>query len=414
MNANDYHTLFKRPTLEPDKHWPAENEQLAQRIVASGLLRINTDNGRNFIFYQGTGFDKSFSIRELTDPTLLPDTRQIIADTLPGMAGAKGIADTFQRLLNDSRKTGMILPEREWQIARLLVQATEPCVIELCLKYGVKLFVSYSHNIGDLMAVHFWETEGANSGMQSVSDDATAVYVSCGGDPFVESDDEKTFVTDGFPALARLLVIAGQELGHFADILRDAQGNTTGRHSAHLWPLRAKNAVRKARLDDQQVVAQWVNVMNQLGMPLLEQREKTLLHVRKYRPWSIERAWHSLRIAEIKKLMRTTAKKQSIALLSAFPDTLPEHPNFAHNIMRCMADMAFNLAPKADVYRRANPEEEEAIACIEALARVPQQVNKWGHDVTKLCWPNLYRVYYEQVIVACEEALGKPSPSGRG
>lgn len=406
MNANDYHTLFKRPALEPDKYWPAEKEHLSQRIVASGLLRINTDNGRNFILYQGTDFDKSFSIRELTDPALLPETKRIIADTLPGMAGARGIADTYQRLLNESRKTGMILPEREAQIARLLIQATEPCVIELCLKFGVKLFVSYSHNIGDLMPVHSWESDGTNSGMQSVSDDATAVYVSCGGDPFVESEDEKTYTSDGFPALARLLVIAGQELGHFADILRDDHGHTTGRHSAYLWPLRAKEAVRQARLNDQQTVARWIQIMNQLGMPLLEQREKTLIFVRKHRPWSAERAWHTLRIAEIKKLMRATAKKQSIALLNVFPTSLPEHPHFAHNVMRCLADMAFNLAPEADVYRRANPIEEEAIACIEALARVPQQVNKWGHDVTRLCWPNLYKVYYEQVIPACEKGLG--------
>ncbi len=219
----------------------------------------------------------------------------------------------------------------------------------------------------------------------------------------MESDDEKTYTTDGFPALARLLVIAGQELGHFADIMRDAKGNTQGRHSAHLWPLRAKEIVRQARLNDQHAVARWINTMNQLGMPLLEQREKTLLFVRKHRPWSIERAWHTLSIAEIKKLMRTAATKQSITLLNVFPNTLPDHPNFAHNIMRCLADMAFNLAPEADVYRRANPVEEEAVACIEALARVPQQVNKWGHDITKLCWPNLYKVYYEQVIPACEK-----------
>ena len=60
--------------------------------------------------------------------------------------------------------------------------------------------------------------------------------------------------------------------------------------------------------------------------------------------------------------------------------------------------MAFNLEPKADVYSNPDKNIEIAIACIEALARVPQQVNKWGHHNTRFFWPHLYSFYYSVVI----------------
>ncbi|KJV52381.1 hypothetical protein OTSGILL_1537 [Orientia tsutsugamushi str. Gilliam] len=41
-------------------------------------------------------------------------------------------------------------------------------------------------------------------------------------------------------------------------------------------------------------------------------------------------------------------------------------------------DMISNLEPKAEVYKRDDPDAEEAIACVEALARVPQQVINGG------------------------------------
>ena len=39
-------------------------------------------------------------------------------------------------------------------------------------------------------------------------------------------------------------------------------------------------------------------------------------------------------------------------------------------------DMQSHLLPIADVYKRGDPEAEEAISCDEALAHVPQQVMK--------------------------------------
>jgi len=61
-------------------------------------------------------------------------------------------------------------------------------------------------------------------------------------------------------------------------------------------------------------------------------------------------------------------------------------------------DMKFNLAPVADVYKSSNPEIEETIACVEALARVPQQVMKWGYLTTRETMKDLYKVYYNEVI----------------
>jgi len=70
----------------------------------------------------------------------------------------------------------------------------------------------------------------------------------------------------------------------------------------------------------------------------------------------------------------------------------------ALGIQELMADMAFNLEPKADVYSSPDKRIEEAIACVEALARVPQQANKWGHKNTRFFWRNLYMFYYNSVI----------------
>ena len=67
-------------------------------------------------------------------------------------------------------------------------------------------------------------------------------------------------------------------------------------------------------------------------------------------------------------------------------------------------DMLFNLTPVAEVYRRKDPNEEEAIVCIEAVARVPQQVVKWGHEAVRASTPALYALYYGEIVPACDAA----------
>src|SRR5262249_2858954 len=71
-------------------------------------------------------------------------------------------------------------------------------------------------------------------------------------------------------------------------------------------------------------------------------------------------------------------------------------------IMAMVEDMKVNLAPMADVYRRTDPEAQEAILCVEALARVPQQALKWGHLTTMETMRGLYKIYYREVIPSLE------------
>jgi hypothetical protein len=77
----------------------------------------------------------------------------------------------------------------------------------------------------------------------------------------------------------------------------------------------------------------------------------------------------------------------------------------ANLLLTYFPDMFFNLDPQADVYRRKDPKEEEAITCIEALARIPQQVVKWGHPAVNFCTPHLYKLYYSELVPACSKAV---------
>lgn len=409
--SNVYDILWFLPGYEHESIHP-NFEGLAQQLVRSGLLRINADHARNFITYSGASFDKSFSKRELTDPHLMTRSKQIIADTLPGMAGARGVESSYQNLLQQFKTTGDIPFEREMQIARLLVQACHPSVMLLLMHEGVQIFVSYSHNVADLLAVHFWDTIGHSGGLQSISGDGKAVYVSCGGNPFITEEEHKTYTTDGFPAMARMMVIAGQELGHYADIMRNSHGQVIGRHSAMLHhPMHAKQHVRQARLDDIRITNQWAAATMSLGLNSLIEHEKALNFYKENRKRSASILWEKKRIASGINKLKQRAAKAGNALVTSFTHPLYGSDQFGHNIALCLRDMAFNLAPDADAYRRDDPDEEEAIACIEALARVPQQVNKWGHEVTRMMWPKLYDIYYEEVIPAniraYERATGK-------
>jgi len=354
------------------------------------------DYERNFVKYSGPAYDKSFTKRQLTDPALLSEVRAEIADTLLYGATDAAIDQIQQRLLREFKRTGEISPERELQIARLLVQAAHPAVIMLLLLEKVNVFVSYSHNIADLMGVHFWEREGQSGGLQMVSGDGTAVYVSCGGNPFITKEEQKTFTTDGFPALARLMVIAAQEMGHYADLQRNAWGQIVGRHSAYLQPLQPTNEARQARLSDLYQVAMLQQRAVDWGLLQAVEMDRQALFYRKHRPgmaW-----WQRRRAAWLAAQLRHKAQRHGQPFFVDFPTDLAGHEAWATNLFHCLKDMRFNLAPDADVYRRADPVEEEAIACIEALARVPQQVIKWGHAATRGAWPNLYQIYYHQVV----------------
>ena len=406
MATNQYHLLHTLPAVEAWEMPPAL-EQLALRLAHSGQLRINADQERNYVRHGTADSDATFTARDLTDPALLPRTRQILSRHVPPAAGPDALDALVVRLLNELKKARGIDAEKEMKVARVVVQSAHPSVIQLLLQSGTALYVSYAHNVAELLAVHEWNTHGTASGLQATSAEATAVYISCGGDPFF-AGEQKTYVTDGFPALARMMVIGGQELGHFADLLR-SNGQIIGRYSTdnNASSLRAAPVVNAARRADMQRIADLEIRAAQSGLSTLVRAEEAVAFYDKrmrYTP-----AWC------MRQLVRWVRRLQF--LLQAKPNGislhLPMHPatRHGHALAMYLSDMAFNLAPDADAYRRADPEAEEAIACIEALARVPQQVHKWGHNAVRFGWPKLYAIYFNTIIPGCMAAAQGPLAS---
>lgn len=396
MNTgNLYHLLARMPAVEAWEMPPAL-ERAARQLVVSGRLRINADAERNFVRHGTSDWNATFTARELTDPALSPRTRALLARHVPPAQGAAGIEDLFARLLADLKKARGISPTKELRVARVLVQATDPEVVQLLLESGAEIFVSYAHNVGDLMAVHEWHTHGTASGLQATLENGQQVFVSCGGDPFFEGE-EKTYTTDGFPALARMMVIGGQELGHFADLIR-RNGQILGRYS--LQP----TALAGRRLDMARV-AQLAALHGRAGLPALRRAEESVEFYNKRRKFSPAWLFWQLRrgVALLRYRMAIGPHRLQSAPIPARPHGLA--------VAEFLADMAFNLAPQADVYRHPDPAEEERIACIEAVARVPQQVNKWGHVAVAQAWPQLYGWYYATVLPACRASLQHPAPS---
>jgi Protein of unknown function (DUF2748). len=303
-------------------------------------------------------------------------TRDQLQGLLPGSADDDALEALREQLKRGCKGHSSISPQRELELARLLVQAAHPAVVELALREGVSIYVSYSHEVADLMAMHFWECWGQSGGLQSISGDGAAVYVSCGGNPFITDETHKTFTTDGFGALARLMVIAAQEFGHYADLLRHASGRIVSRHSASLMPLRAKAAYGDARQKDMQRVAALEAHFAAGSLAELARREQRLAFFVQHRPHSLARALCGLRVWALQRKLRRGGGADSLPAI--FPPRLEGGSGFAQDVLACLSDMAFNLAPMADAYRRDDAAEEDAIATIEALARVPQHVIKWG------------------------------------
>lgn len=399
--TNIYHILAKPPALEVEDIY-IEIEALAQALVKSGRFRVTADDRYNFVRFSlpYDGINLMFSHREVHDPDLLPRTEAIIAEALTISKKRKNtpqnVKKEIEKLKVDLDKCPEVSPEMEIKLARALIQSAHPIVIKLLLLEGVEVFVSYSHNISDLLDIRSYQTAGQNAGMQSTDSVNVAVYVSCGGDPFI-SEERKRHNWDGFPALARLMVIGGQELGHYADIKRDAKGRQVSRHSADFGGKKAKRKVKIGRINDIKVVEAITVKLQQLGLQEIVEAERHIKFYEKHRKGS--RILNRTK----RKALRMTKRFVRRCLKSGldFVTKFPQKERLASHISMSLADMRFNLAPQADVYKSDDPDEEEAIACIEALARVPQQVVKWGHLVTSTLMPNLYQIYYGEVIPAC-------------
>jgi len=403
---NIYHVTYKKIATH---YWemPHELEKLAQMLVKAGRLRIDADEAANFVRFSlpESHVHIVFSYRELCDVELIPRTNSMMKDLLGhryrGAELEDEVSRRFHKLQHEVRKILGISSSVEIRLARAMVQAAHPAVILLHIAEGAELFISYSHNVGDMMDIRSWQAVGDSSGLQSIGPMENAVFVSCNGDPLLP-ENKKRHEGEGLNALSRMIVIAGQELGHFSDIKRSKNGRYLTRYSTNISSTKAKPEAAKARFDDIERVKKALQRLEEIGAKDLAILENSLKFFRDKKRKDITVLNTSRRV---NNKTRSFLHRLGKLKLSSFAKIPPyDTPYYASKMLTMCADMAFNLEPKADAYSREDPIEEEAIACVEALARVPQQVNKWGHINTRILMPNLYKIYYGQVIPGCIEA----------
>lgn len=404
MSANIYHVLYTPPSLEKDNTY-IEVEALAKRLVESGRFRVDIDyNTLNFVRFSlpKEQIDFIFSERELYKPELLIQTKRNIHSALLKQYPSRTLRTEkveaeILRLRSDLKKYQPVLPEIEMTLARIVVQSTHPVVMMLLLWEKVEVFVSYSHNIGDLLHMSSWQSQQYNSGMQSTDGRNAAVYISAGGDPLAKTEKNATY-GNGLPALARMMIIGAQELGHYSDIMRNNTGQQISRHSANFGGTKAKENVLQARRADIVSLQKFEETLQRLGINNLYEVEREEKFYNKVKRKGMIVWLTKQKIRHLRKKFLSSCYQKHIVFPS---DILSTEQYIATYLKMVIADMKFNLEPKADAYARQDPVEEEAIACIEALARVPQQVIKWGEAITRTMMPNLYGIYYNQVIPAC-------------
>lgn len=402
MPTNYYHIINFIPGMEKEEMLIG-HEELANQIVKSGRFRIDAGEKINFARLYVPHFDISmmFSKRELYDSQLLSRTKKIIGEQFSSTYRGAKLEQVVQKHINlmrqEIKKYIPVSLEEELKLARLVVQAAHPSVIMLVLLDNTEVFVSHAYNIGDMLDITSWRTCGTNSGMQSTNGRDAAIFISCGGDPLKENENPKAIYDDGWPAIARLLVIGGQEIGHYSDIKRDSRGRQISRYSADLGATRAKPHVKLARRQDIIYSKNLFYQLNQFGFTKWLKYTEQL----KFFTDNKRTGWVKLKtrflIWYYGFSVKRKAKKSDLSFIKKF--YIEQYP--AIMIKAIFEDMLFNLAPQADVYKRENLEEEEAIACVEALARVPQQVNKWGRRTVKVLMRDLYKIYYKEVIPGC-------------
>ena len=253
------------------------------------------------------------------------------------------------------------------------------------------------------MDIQTWQTSGENSGMQSLKGQEKAVFISCGGNPLRKNKDPKAEYGDGKPAIARILIIGGQEIGHYSDIMRD---NKTGRqisdrYSADIYGSHAKEEARVGRIKDIKRGNFILQRFLDIGLYSLLQTEKAVKFYREVKRGGMTFFLELAKLYIKRIIFSFKATKNGLhKILEEFEDEKYK----ALMLETMIKEMLFNLAPEADVYSSEDKDEEEAIACIEALARVPQQANKWGHYLANVFMKNLYGIYYEKIIPGCIHA----------
>lgn len=399
--GNIYDTLFTSPALEQEEML-VETEQMAMQLLRSGRLRIEAEDRGNFIRVHIVGINEKIMLsrRELFDKRLLPITEQrlasIVKKRFPAEQGLVKARMEIKRLQQEIKRYNTVDQQTALSIARLIVQSAEPVVVALLLLEDAEIFVSYGHNIREMVHTPHWQYHGLTSGMQSSDGYEVAVYTSCNGDPFLSQDDVR-HEGDGKPALARMMVILAQEMGHFADIIRDAQGKQISRHASDLHVTKAKQDVRLGRLNDIRATFMLQEILTHAGIKKLLANERKVKFYQAHQGSLLLQQQAKQRLLLSKQLFLHQCRKAGLS----FVDDFKHHTLMGGELMKCLMDTRFNLAPVADAYVGKNDQQTEAIACVEALARVPQQVIKWGHRTIKDMMPKLYHIYYQQVIPTC-------------
>ncbi|MGV2433326.1 MAG UNVERIFIED_CONTAM: DUF2748 family protein [Rickettsiaceae bacterium] len=245
-----------------------------------------------------------------------------------------------------------------------------------------------------MMDIQTWKHSGQNSGMQSTDGMSVAIFVSSGGDPLAPTDPKVKIYGDGWPAIARIQIIAGQELGHYADIKRDKTGRQIGRYSANFACTMPSNEAKTARASDIGLCQKIRDTLVMHGLDKLIHHESTIEFYRNNKVTRISSIYNKIMAFIYKRKLLNLSKKPEYFFLKKFYNET--YMGLMIDLM--IEDMESNLSPKADVYKRDNKDAAEAIACAESLARVPQQVNKWGHLTTSSTMHALYKIYYDQII----------------
>lgn len=410
--SNAYDVLYKNPRLHRRLKGP--QEKLARAIVASGRLRLDADNESNFtrLLSPGDRINLTFTLREITEPRLAGAALARITAALQPLhspeEAAKRAATYMEKIKTDIKKRAPVAAKTELMVARAIVSCNALPVIQLIHLEGAELYVSFGQSVSDVLDVATWQDVGESNGLQAFGKGQNAVYVSCGGHPFLE-DDERSYTSDGLPALSRMLVIAAQETGHNGDMIRDRSGNWVGRHSALDWgraPSPKAGAGRKADLSRTQAMHRTcrnmgLNLICEWERHLLFYRQNKLHNLRSFTAWFKSRlGWFIFTL-----LLRLRGMRRLCHL--------GRDPYPATHLRKCLQDMAFNLAPDHEAYHRADPQAHEAMLCMEAVARVPQQAVKWGASATSLCMANLYRLYYHEIVPGCAKAVQRQLNPGK-
>jgi hypothetical protein len=406
-NRAVYHVLAKQPALYKEQ-MPIELEELALQLVLMGRLRIDADEQRNFVRYTCPfrEVNIAFSNRELTDPMLKDRTMDILVSIFSHNTRNESPKEqaraAMEHLQAEAKNNFLLSLEKEMQIARIVVQCAHPAVIMLMIAEGIEVFITYGVMVGDVMDVVSWQAFGSNSGLQSTDGRNASVFVACAGNPLLipSKDEVATYVSDGYSALARMMIVAGQEIGHYSEIIRDQTGRYVARHSCNIGINYPTKQASKARKHDVDALERLRKQLLQCGIQGLITSEASVRFFRRRRRFSILAGLFAIQSAFLRLAFKLHCYKLGI---SPWKD-LVKKDSIGSQLLMAIDDMLFQLEPDVEAYRDTDPQVEEAVKCAEALARVPQQVIKWGHGFTKLCMPELYIIYYRDVVQNCQNA----------